>query len=119
LTNAKRKGSAKGLWAVRANRQARPEDLFVLLTQDNPRGLIGFGRLLTGSSLQSDPEMHQVERKRARVCFERLIDPKSEPLIVSESELKTALPTWPPLIRASGQIRVGPADEHWLVDKLY
>ena len=52
------------------------------------------------------------------VRFERLIDPKNEPLLLSLGELMDALPEWPHTIRGSGQRRLSQTAEDWLFERL-
>ena len=115
----RRDGSLVTSWRVRANRKARPGHLFFMLKQGkDPRGIFGFGELLSDSKWQIDPD--EGRRKLATVRFEHLIDPKAESLLVTLDELQNECPDWPHHnIVASGQIILKPAAEDWLVKQLH
>src|SRR4051812_27622895 len=75
--------SAAPLWRIASHQSARIGDRVYLFKQgSDPRGIFGVGEVIELPRLQRDPtDTDQTLRNRAKIRFDRLVDPRQEFLL--------------------------------------
>jgi hypothetical protein len=119
IDDHRRNGSVERPWRL-SSKDAKPGDGTFLFKQGaEPRGIFGYGTLLSTRFKESNVADDDGKfRWYAVVRFEMLKDPKCEPHLVSLTELRDALPSWPDRIFGSGQFPTSSVIEEWLNNRL-